>query len=174
MSVAVVNPLALLRELFTIRGAGTLIRRGSVIDVLSDPNAIDGPRLSSLIESAFGRKLRAGALDRPWERVYLEPGYRAAVLLTRTPAGVYLSKFVVERQAQGEGIGGDLWTALVRDYPSFFWRARPDNPIAPWYTRLCDGLVRTPNWHVYWRGLGPNEIAPAVAYASAQTIDLED
>ena len=171
--MAVVNPLFLLRELFTIRGAGTLIRRGSAIEILPDLTAVDRARLTTLIQSAFGRTLRPGALDRTWERVYLEPGYRAAVLLTRSPAGAYLSKFVVERQAQGEGIGSDLWTTLVRDYPSFFWRARPQNPIAPWYTRQCDGFVRTPDWHVYWRGLSPREIAPAVEYACAQVSDLE-
>ena len=33
LSVTVVNPLQLLRELFTVNGAGTLIRRGSRIDV---------------------------------------------------------------------------------------------------------------------------------------------
>ena len=33
ISVTVVNPLQLLRELFTVNGAGTLIRRGSRIDV---------------------------------------------------------------------------------------------------------------------------------------------
>ena len=33
MGVNVVNPLQFLRELFTVNGAGTLIRRGSRIDV---------------------------------------------------------------------------------------------------------------------------------------------
>jgi acetylglutamate synthase len=31
-----------------------------------------------------------------------------------------LSKFAVERPAQGEGIGGELWSMIERDFPVFF------------------------------------------------------
>src|SRR5688572_20433660 len=41
LSATVVNPLQLLREFFTINGAGTMIRRGSRIDVADDWRRVD-------------------------------------------------------------------------------------------------------------------------------------
>jgi acetylglutamate kinase len=173
MNIAVVSPLALLRELFTVSGAGTLIRKGSRIESRSTFEHVDVPRLRSLIESAFGRMLRPEALERDVERIFIEENYRGAVLLAPSPAGPYLSKFAVERTAQGEGIGGDIWGVMVREYPKFFWRARPDNPITPWYARQCDGLARFRDWHVFWCNLPADGIAAAVGYALAQPPDFE-
>lgn len=173
MSVAVVNPLALLRELFTVRGAGTLIRRGSRVEKHTSFDALDRPRLKGLIESAFGKNLREDALDRHVDCIFLEERYLGAALLTPSPLGAaYLTKFAVERMAQGEGIGTDLWAALVRDYPRFFWRARPDNPITPWYAKQCDGLARFPEWHVFWRGLSPGNIEGAINYCLSLPSDF--
>ncbi len=178
MSVAVVNPLQLLRELFTVGGAGTLVRKGSRIESHASFAHIDRARLRALLESAFGRPMREGVLDpggraeRETERIYLEESYLGAALLTQTQVGVYLSKFAVERQAQGEGIGTDLWSVLVRDTPAFFWRARPDNPITPWYAKQCDGLVRFPEWHLFWRGLPPARIEAAIQHALAAPVDF--
>jgi hypothetical protein len=173
MSVAVVNPLHLLRELFTVNGAGTLIRKGSHIERHAGLGAVERERLARLLESAFGRPLAPGALQdgglvvAQAEHVYLEESYLGAALLASTDIAPYLGKFAVERQAQGEGIGGELWSMLTRDFPVFFWRARPGNPICSWYAKQCDGLVRLPEWHVYWRGLLPAQIPAAIAYCLA-------
>jgi hypothetical protein len=174
MSVAVVNPLHLLRELFTVSGAGTLVRKGSRIDKHAGLGAVDRDRLAALLESAFGRTLVPGALAdgglvvAQSEHVYLEENYLGAALLGSTEIAPYLSKFAVERQAQGEGIGGEIWAMLTRDFPVFFWRAHPENPICPWYAKQCDGLARFPKWHVYWRGLPPDKIAAAIHYCLTQ------
>jgi N-acetyltransferase of N-acetylglutamate synthase len=178
MSVAVVNPLQLLRELFTVSGAGTLIRKGSRIESHAGLGAIDRSRLQALLESAFGRPMNEGVaatggrLEAETERVYVEENYLGAALLTQTPVGVYLSKFAVERKAQGEGIGTDLWSVLVHNHPAFYWRARPSNPITPWYAKQCDGLARFPEWHVFWRGLPPAKIQAAIEYALAAPVDF--
>ena len=178
MSVAVVNPLHLLRELFTVNGAGTLIRKGSRIESHSDFGRVDRTRLHALLESAFERPMKAGLLDpggsieRETEHIFLEENYMGAALLTQTSVGAYLSKFAVERQAQGEGIGTDLWAVLIRDYPSFFWRARPGNPITPWYGKQCDGLARFADWHVFWRGLAPSKIEAAITHALSAPADF--
>ncbi len=173
MSVAVVNPLQLLRELFTVTGAGTLIRKGSRIDKHVGLTTVDRPRLTRLLESAFGRPLVPGAMEdgglvvSQSEIAYLEENYLGAALLGNTPIAPYLSKFAVERQAQGEGIGREIWSTMTRDFPVFFWRAVPTNPIVPWYAKNCDGLIRLPEWHVFWRGLTPEKIQPAIEYATA-------
>jgi acetylglutamate synthase len=173
MNVAVVNPLHLLRELFTVSGAGTMIRKGSRIERHSGLGAVDRGRLTLLLESAFDRALVPGAMEdgglvvAQAEHVYLEENYLGAALLGNTDVAPYLSKFAVNRQAQGEGIGGEIWSMLTRDFPTFFWRARPSNPIVPFYAKQCDGLVRFPDWHVFWRGLAPDKIQSAIAYALA-------
>jgi acetylglutamate synthase len=84
----------------------------------------------------------------------------------------YLNKFAVDRQAQGEGIGGDLWSVMTRDYPTFFWRARPSNPILAWYLKNADGVARLSDWHVFWRGLTVDQIEPAIRYALAAPVDF--
>jgi bifunctional DNase/RNase len=85
-------------------------------------------------------------------------GYRGAALIRKTPLGAYLCKFAVEREAQGEGLGRDIWQLVVSDHKSLFWRARPDNAIAPFYVQECDGMVRTEQWNVFWKGLAPERI----------------
>jgi bifunctional N-acetylglutamate synthase/kinase len=172
LSVTVVNPLQLLREMFTVNGAGTMIRRGSRIDVHEGWDGLDQVRLKVLFESAFGRQIRPDFFDQTVARTFVEEGYRGAAIVQETPVAPYLTKFAVERQAQGEGIGGELWSLVTRDYPSFFWRSRPDNAITAWYAKQCDGLARFPGWHVFWRGLPIETIDPAVRLALAAPNDF--
>ncbi len=172
MSVTVVNPLQLLRELFTVNGAGTLIRKGSRIAVHDGWAGADTGRLRALFTNSFGRTIRDDFFDRTIVRTYVEESYRGAAVVEPTPVAPYLSKFAVERMAQGEGLGGEIWSLVTREFPTFYWRSRPENPITAWYTKNCDGLVRLPQWHVFWRGLAPEAIAPAVAHALSLPSDF--
>lgn len=180
------SPLALLKELFTVRGAGTLIKRGSVVRSLDGYGAVDLPRLEGLLESAFGRALQTGFAERQPLRVYLEADYRGVALIEHGLAGeaqaqpevgpsraVFLSKFAVQPVARGEGIGQDLWWALVREHPSVYWRSRPDNPINPWYQTVCDGMHRGQRWHVYWRGVEPRLLPALIEDAESRVEDFQ-
>src|SRR5262249_955284 len=60
MLIAVASPLQLLRELFTVKGAGTLIKRGSAILCNHGWQGVDRDRLGSLLASSFGKRLREG------------------------------------------------------------------------------------------------------------------
>jgi acetylglutamate kinase len=171
--VVITSPLDLLRELFTVRGAGTLVRQGARIQHRDSYEAGDVEALEKLISRAFGRKLRPGYFDKPIEGLYIADEFRGAAIVAPTPLGPYLSKFVVDVAAQGEGIGRDLWRALVKDVPSLFWRARKSNPIIAWYEQQCDGMARTPmEWQIFWRGLPAEKIPQAIAYAEALPPDL--
>jgi acetylglutamate kinase len=174
LSATVVNPLQLLREFFTINGAGTMIRRGSRIDVAEGWGGVDRARVTALFESAFGRSLRPEFFDQPVARVFIEDGYRGAAVVQETAVAPYLSKFAVERSAQGEGIGGELWSLVTRDFPRVFWRSRAGNAITPWYAKQCDGLARFSEWHVFWRGLPIETIEPAIRFALAAPSDFID
>ena len=79
MSVTVVNPLQLLRELFTVNGAGTLIRRGSRID---DARRL-GRRRSARAARRCSTRRSAGrcaptSSTQPVERIYVEEDYLGA------------------------------------------------------------------------------------------------
>ncbi|HVW25138.1 MAG TPA: hypothetical protein VHC69_07180 [Polyangiaceae bacterium] len=155
---SVTSPLNLLRELFTVKGAGTLVKRGTSIERHTSYATLDVPRLRALLESSFGRPLGPGFFDEPPLAVYLEESYRGAAILVPAEPVPYLTKFAVDRVAQGEGMGRDLWEALVRDHPALFWRSRVENPIQSWYAGLCDGLMRVAGWTTYWRGIAPADV----------------
>ena len=172
MFVAVTSSLLLLRELFTIRGAGTLIKRGSSIFIKEGLEGIDSTRLGALLASSFGRDLEASFFDRDVARAYLEESYRGVALVLKTPLGGYLCKLAVDREAQGEGLGRDLWQLVIGDFPTLFWRCRNDNPILPFYLQECDGMARTEKWHVFWKGLAAERIPEAIATAIDQPVDF--
>lgn len=170
--VSVTSPLTLLRELFTVKGAGTLIKPGTAIERRGAYAELDVARLKHLLEVSFGRPLVAEFFDRAPLAVYYEAAYRGAAIVYDEPEAPYLSKFAVLPEAQGEGIGADLWHAMQRDFPKLFWRSRPNNPITPWYQSVCDGMLRRPGWDVYFRGV-PAEAAPKiVARAEALPADF--
>ena len=171
-TIAVTSPLDLLRELFTSSGAGTLIRLGSSITHFSDMTGIDRSRLQPLIETAFGRTLVDDFFTRPIHALYLADDYRGTAIITDTPAGRYLTKFAVDQQARGEGVGYDLWRVLHANYPKLFWRSRADNPLIAWYEQQCDGLIRDEAWHVFWRGFQTEDIPRAIDYARRAPIDF--
>lgn len=171
-TVAVTSPLNLLRELFTVKGAGTLLRRGARVFRHDGWEGVDVARLRDLLASSFGRPPAEAFFARTPRRVLLEEGYRGCVILEETPLGAYLTKFAVSAEAQGEGIARDLWEAAVAETPVVFWRARRTNPIGEWYARLCDGLLRVPDWTVYWKGLAPASIPAAVDWALSRPVDI--
>jgi hypothetical protein len=161
LQVNVTAPLTLLRELFTVRGAGTLIKRGTPIHKVTNFSELDRNRLRGLLESSFSRSLVPDFFQRPLLSAYFEPSYRAAAILEPSPVASVLSKFAVDPVAQGEGMGRDIWQAFVREHPRMIWRARTNNPICSWYTWQCDGLSRQGHWTVYWRGVEASAV-PAV------------
>jgi hypothetical protein len=173
LTVSVTSPLNLLRELFTVKGAGTLIKTGTEILRRLTYADVDVERLQRLLESSFERRLVPGFFDRPPLAVYLEKDYRGAAIVEPGPIAPYLTKFAVEPFAQGDGLGQDLWQALIRDQTTLVWRCRPQNWVRKWYANLCDGLQRLPEWHVFWRGLAPDQVPLAVADAISRPRDLE-
>jgi len=172
LTVGIVSPLNLLHELFTVKGAGTLLHRGAKINVFEGLSGVDQPRLVELLTSSFGRAPDPDFFSRPIDRAYIEDNYQGAALMRNVALGGYLTKFAVTREAQGEGVGRDLWRRMSEDYPRVIWRARTKNPISPWYDTLCDGRVRSDQWTVYFKGIAVDDIQAAVKYALDQPVDF--
>jgi hypothetical protein len=168
----ITGPFDLLKELFTVKGAGTVVRRGTPITKVHQYADLDRNRLSRLIESSFGRQLRPGIFSRPLLAAYIAPEYHGTALLEPSPIAAILSKFVVDPVAQGEGMGRDIWQAMIRDQPSVIWRARSKNPICSWYAWQCDGMVRRGYWTVYWRGVEPDKVPDVVELMLSRPDDL--
>lgn len=172
-TVSIVSPLSLLRELFTVRGDGTLVKLGAALTTHDSYEHVDVARLSALLTESFGRPVRSRFFERePW-RVYLERDYRGVALMEPGLGAAFLSKFAVLPVARGEGLGQDLWWALSRETPSFYWRSRADNPINGWYTTVCDGVHKGRAWNVYWRGVESAQIPELIADAIARPADFE-
>ncbi len=153
-SVSVTRPSQLARELFTHRGAGTLIRRGEKVHRHRDQEAIDRPRLVELIESCFGRKMVPGYFDaKSFDSLYLSEDYRGTAIVVREVGHAYLDKFAVTNKARGEGLGSTIWRRMRADHPTLFWRARRDNPVNRWYFEQSEGTYAQGRWVVFWYGM---------------------
>jgi len=175
-SVSITRPSELAKELFTHKGSGTLVRRGERVLRADAWDQLDLPRLRALVESAFGRSLVPDYFERTvLHRAYVSENYRAAVVLTREAEGVYLDKFAVLEDAQGEGLGRAVWQVMRADEPRLFWRSRRGNPVNAFYFAECDGCIKAPAWKVFWYGIDdPADIAACVAHCRARVPTLRD
>lgn len=186
-TVSVTAPEHLAAELFTHRGAGTLIARGERIFSHASLLTLDVPRLNALISAAFGATLPDGYLEGlaasgRLDRVYISEGYRAAAIVLHAPAVAegahYLDKFAVDPSAQGDKLGEVLWRAMISRERRLFWRSRSSNRVNSWYfeqSHGCvkgrsagDGAMKPLEWTIFWRHLEPDESARAIQWALAQ------
>jgi acetylglutamate kinase len=154
-SVSITSAAHLTRELFTYRGAGTLVRKGEQINVFEDPDAETLVTVRNLVEQSFHRTLRDGwyeQLDEPL--VLLSETGRAAAIMTKGVDGLpYLDKFTVTSAAQGEGLGAAIWQVVRARYPALYWRSRNTNPVTPWYFQQADSSNRSGQWVVFTIGV---------------------
>lgn len=171
-TVTIASPLSLLRELFTVRGEGTLIRMGADLRWHSSFVELDTGRLESLLVESFGRPISGDFFQREPLEIHLEKSYRGVALLEAGLKVPYLSKFAVLPEARGEGLGQELWWQLARRHPSLYWRSRPDNPANAWYRAVCDGMQRTDAWTVFWRGVPREDLSALIEDAVRRPPDF--
>lgn len=165
--ISVTSSINLLKEIFTVKGAGTVFRRGSVIS----SGKADAVRLLALLEESFGRKPKEGVLAAATQ-VYFEENYRGAAMLEDHPEGLYLSKFAVGPEARGEGLAQELWDVVCKNHSAFFWRSRKGNPINQWYDRHADGRHTAGDWIVFWRGTDAAAIPGLIAFCLNRSADF--
>jgi acetylglutamate kinase len=154
-SVSITSAAHLTRELFTYRGAGTLVRKGESINVFENPGAKTLLSVKELVEQSFDRTLRDDwfkSLSEPL--VLLSETGRAAAVITKGVDGLpYLDKFVVTSAAQGEGLGAAIWQVVRARFPALYWRSRNTNPVTPWYFQQADSSNRSGQWVVFTIGV---------------------
>ena len=172
--MSITRPAELAKELFTHKGSGTLVRRGERVQRYASWDGVDRARLTALIESSFGRRLVPDYFERTrLKRAYISENYRTAVILTEEAEGIYLDKFAVLEEAQGEGLGRAVWQVMLEETPSLFWRSRHGNPVNPFYYAESDGCYKQEKWKVFWYGLDDfDAIARCVAHCRARPATL--
>ncbi len=175
-SVSITRPADLAKELFTHKGSGTLVRRGEKVLRGTAWDAFDLERLRGLIERSFGRRLVPDYFERTrLLRAYVSENYRAAVILSDADGLVYLDKFAVLDDAQGEGLGRAVWNVMREETPRLFWRSRHNNQINIFYYAESDGCLKQEKWKVFWYGLdGFAEIERCVAHCATRPPTLVD
>ncbi len=175
-SVSITRPSELAKELFTHRGSGTLVKLGEKVQKYTSWDQIDLPRLRKLIESSFRREL----VDDYFEnttlfRAYVSENYRAAIILTQESAGIYLDKFAVLDDAQGEGLGRAVWLEMHEETPKLFWRSRHGNVVNDFYFSESDGSYRLNGWKMFWYGFDDfDAIARCAAHCHERPATLRD
>ncbi len=154
-SVSITSVDNLARELFTHRGAGTLIRVGERIVELGAPGEEFRHQAKALLEQSFGRELRSGYFDNlNLECILCSESLGAMAIVLKGIDGLaYLDKFAVTPEAQGAGLGAAVWQALVHRCPSLYWRSRADNPITPWYFEQSDASFSEDKWVAFSVGI---------------------
>lgn len=170
--LSITSPINLLQEIFTVKGAGTLFRKGSEIQHYQGIEKIDQARLVGLLEASFGKKLKSEAFLANVGEAYIEKEYRGAVLLEEHSAGFYLSKFAVGREARGEGLAMELWREVCENHAALFWRSNVSNPFNAWYHQQADGHHRSGKWQVFWRGVSPDSISGVIRYCCSREEDF--
>ena len=154
-SVSITSAAHLTRELFTYRGAGTLVRKGESINIHKEPDAKTLAKVTELVEHAFKRELRDdwfGNLNEPL--ILLSETGRAAAVITKGVNDLpYLDKFIVTSEAQGEGLGAAIWQVVRARYPALYWRSRYTNPVTPWYFQQADSSNRSGQWVCFTIGV---------------------
>jgi acetylglutamate kinase len=154
-SVSITSADQLTRELFTYRGAGTLVRKGEEVKVYENPDSEVLSRVAGRVEKSFGRTLQKNWIaDLHEPLVLLSESSRAAAVVVEGKDGVaYLDKFIVTPDAQGEGLGAAMWQVLRARYSQIYWRARTANPVAGWYFQQSDSSYRKDEWVVFTIGI---------------------
>lgn len=169
--ISVTSPMNLLEEIFTVKGAGTLFRKGSAIGS-HDFQTLEKERLMKLLQDSFKKTPKPDALSQV-TTVYLEENYRGAVLLEEQAEGLYLSKFAVGPEARGEGLAQELWDEVCKNHVSFFWRSRVGNPVNQWYDRQADGYYTSGNWMIFWRAMPAGLLPGLVEFCITRPSDFE-
>lgn len=162
--IQITSGRSLLRELFTDAGEGTYIKLGNTINEFSSWQQTDQYRIRKLIEKSFGRVLKRDYFSKPVDRIFVDQKYRALAIIRKVQDMHYLDKFCVNRQAQGEGIGRDIWLQTIKKYPSLFWRSRRANPVNTWYFEQADGGIKFDHWTLFWIKLTDDQIQRAIRY----------
>jgi len=173
-AVVITSAENLLKEIFTVKGSGTLVKSHAILSSQGF-NDLNKSKLKALLENAFGKKLAENYFEEEAKGVLCQKDYEGVAIIKEVNGLPYLDKFGVAKHCQGTGLGKSLWEELDKKYNKLVWRAFACNGANSFYDKQCDGFVKKGNWKVYWKGLCEKEIIPSVeAVAEKQATMIEE
>lgn len=191
-TVSITDASSLSRELFTHRGAGTLICQQEPIETFSSFDQVDVGRITELLEDAFQGKVAKDYFKNlqqndSLQAIYVSENYNAcAIIVKDEELGIsVLDKFAVRRANQSDGLGARIFKFVKENHEKCFWRARKVNiestndPINDWYFKTSTFSYHVPDspWIIFGYGESTFEehekIVKSLAYRSP-TIIHED
>ncbi|MCX6707019.1 MAG: GNAT family N-acetyltransferase [Candidatus Woesearchaeota archaeon] len=142
-SVQITSPKQLLYELFTNRGAGTIIKQGYDILTYASSDGLDTDKMKEVMESALKKHLLDDFFTNPRfkpDKVILESGYKGGMFIQRRDDAWYIDKIFVAPKSQNNGLSAELFQELFKQAEKagitrLFWRAKTTNEFNDSYTK---------------------------------------
>ena len=171
MHISLSSPYLLLREIFTIKGGGTVFREKSLF--VSHKNTIkskvDKKKLSLLLNRSYGKTLAEQSLLEKASHYYIESNFKGVIILMQTRLGHYLSKFAVDISVRGLGLASELWQNMETDiHEGLFWRCKHQNSFLSWYIKICDGYQKEKDWCIFWKRQNKEKIPEIIDFCNKE------
>lgn len=163
-SIAIIHPDDLQTELFTISGAGTLIRRGEKVEVASSLSEIknldkfkgalargqsgDGS-VTTTIDS-YLEKLK----DRPFKAYFDDAMSCLAIVLQPTEKRPFSSWVTLSITKSGwlTNSAENVFQAIEKENSDLVWTVSKDDDNLSWFFERCDGSFCIDDVVLFWRG----------------------
>ncbi|KAK4982860.1 Protein arg-6, mitochondrial [Elasticomyces elasticus] len=172
-SVAIIHPNNLEKELFTHTGAGTLIRRGSKLNVttslqeLKQENRLDAFK-AVLARDRGGEDAKAivehylHGLSKRSFRAYFDDSMEALAIVldptTESPVA-HLATLTMTKNAWLTNIAENVFTSLRSDHPKLAWTVRQDDENLSWFFDRAEGSLAKNGDVLFWYGMDIDESA---------------
>ena len=164
-SVAIIHPDNLEKELFTHKGAGTLLRRGDKLHIaMSLSDFPDLQRLRSVLkrnregadaETVLDRFLQQ-LESRPFKAYWDERMEALAVVLPPVQGSslAQLATYTITKSAWLTNLTDNIFQNLKRDFPKLFWTVKQDDENLAWFFAQADGSLNNGKGDVlFWYGI---------------------
>ncbi|KAI9297233.1 bifunctional acetylglutamate kinase/N-acetyl-gamma-glutamyl-phosphate reductase [Neoconidiobolus thromboides FSU 785] len=160
-SVVITNAQNLKKELFTINGAGTLIRRGFRL-LNNTIDNMDLDRIRHLMsendlqvkngELSIARYLHS--IDKK-DQIYYDDCYQMIIIISEFNQLPYLQKMIYTKESEWIGLLDQLWDKIKLKYNKLIWLINEDNNDLSWHFNRCDGSYKIDqnNNILFWYGI---------------------
>lgn len=170
-SACIISADHLQKELFTVSGAGTLIRRGFKVYLHKGLQDVDLDRFRNLME-ANDLDVRAGNIsvarylqrltDKDMDAIlYHDEAYEMVAALTPLshiiegcpPEILFMDRLIATKGAELLGLTDHLWRRIRMEQPSLFWTVPKTDEHLGWHFDRSEGSFALPEVTLFWYGV---------------------